>query len=463
MTTDSPTPAPEILVVEDSATQAERLKFTLENSGYRLTVSPNGREALESVSRRAPTLIVSDIVMPEMDGYELCRRLKQEEASRRIPVILLTSLSDPVDVVRGLECGADGFIFKPCDERHLLSRIAHILANLRLRESEGTRMGIEVYFAGKRFFITSDRLQILNLLLSTYENAIERNRELAVARDDLRQLAESLESKVRERTAALEAENAERRRAEAEVRRLNAELEQRVRSRTAQLQFANEELESFAYSVSHDLRAPLRHIDGFVGLLNRRSAHGLDETAQRYLTTISNSAQQMARLIDDLLEFSRNSRAELLHTAVSVDDLLRGVLRDMEAECRDRTIRWEIEPLPVVHGDSALLRQVLVNLLSNALKYTRPRPVAEIAVSARTVADEWEFTVRDNGVGFDMRYADKLFGVFQRLHRAEEFEGTGIGLANVRRIVARHGGRAWAESAPDAGARFHFTIPVNPP
>ncbi len=214
-----PRPSPdEILIVEDSATQAERLRYILEKHNYRFAVARNGREALARIATQCPSLVVSDIVMPEMDGYELCRQLKQDERFRNLPVILLTSLSDPVDVVKGLECGADNFLFKPYEERYLVSRIGYILANRHLREIEFTRMGVEVFFAGRKFFITSDRLQILNLLLSTYETAVERNRELANARDEMRHLNETLEARVQERTAALQAEIVERKQAEAHVR-----------------------------------------------------------------------------------------------------------------------------------------------------------------------------------------------------------------------------------------------------
>jgi PAS domain S-box-containing protein len=207
----------QILIVEDSATQAERLRYVLEQRGYRLSAVRNGREALAAVRANPPTLVISDIVMPEMDGYQLCRHIKQEEQFKNIPVILLTSLSDPIDVMRGLECGADNFVFKPYEEEYLLARIAFLLANCHLRETESTKMGVEIFFSEHKFFISSDRLQILNLLLSTYEAAVQKNRELAKARDELKEFNETLEAKVKERTAALKAEIVERKHAEEKI------------------------------------------------------------------------------------------------------------------------------------------------------------------------------------------------------------------------------------------------------
>lgn len=243
---------------------------------------------------------------------------------------------------------------------------------------------------------------------------------------------------------------------EDEIRRLNEELAKRA----AELEATNKDLESFAYSVSHDLRAPLRHLAGYSELLQKQASSLLDDNSRRYIETILASAKKMGNLIDDLLGFSRVGRAETKLMLVSLDQLVNEVVAELGQETKGRDIVWKIGALPVCPGDRSMLKLVLVNLLTNAVKFTRTRTRAEIEIGCMDRREnEMEVFVRDNGAGFDMNYVNKLFGVFQRLHRSEEFEGTGIGLATVQRIIQRHGGKVRAEGAVDQGATFYFSLP----
>jgi two-component system sensor kinase len=250
----------------------------------------------------------------------------------------------------------------------------------------------------------------------------------------------------------------QRERAQESIRKLNVELEERVRERTRELQEANRELEAFSYSVSHDLRAPLRAIDGYARILVEDHATQFDAEGERVLGTICAQARHMGRLIDDLLAFARAGRQELIVGRVDMAALARAVGAEVAQQDAGRAATLAVAALPPARGDERLLRQVLTNLLANAWKFTRATPDAHIEVGARGEAGAVTYFVRDNGAGFDMAYADKLFGVFQRLHSAEEFEGTGVGLALVQRIVQRHGGRVWAEATVNGGATFYFTL-----
>lgn len=398
-----------ILIAEDSATQAEQLKYLLEQHHYAVDTAANGRLALEAVRRRKPTLIITDIVMPEMDGYMLCKAVKSDENLKDVPVVMVTSLSGMQDIARSLECGADNFIRKPYDPKILLARIEYILLNRELRRTRQLEIGMEVYLAGKKHFITSEREQIVDLLISTYDEAIHMNEELA--------------------------------------------------RRTAQLEATNKELESFSYSVSHDLRAPLRAIDGFSRMLEEDHQAKLDEGGRRQLRVIRENAQKMGQLIDDLLAFSRMGRKAMAISPVDMAALAAEVFKELRQAGEDRPVLFELKPMPACEADPVLLRQVWANLLSNALKFTGRREAAVIEAGGRSEGRENVYYVADNGAGFDMQYYDKLFGVFQRLHGAEEFPGTGVGLAIVQRAVARHGGRVWAEGKVGEGATFGFALP----
>ncbi|HSV34533.1 MAG TPA: response regulator [Ramlibacter sp.] len=557
-------PSARILVVEDSPTQAQRLEHLLEQHGHEVDVASNGKIALDMARQRRPSLVLSDIVMPEMDGYELTRRLKAQLDLRDIPVILVTTMSEPEDVILGLECGADNFVLKPYDERYLVSRVHYMLMNREyLRLTQDAAAGIELNFNDKRHYITADRLQILNLLLSTYEAATQRNRDLRRSQEELEKrsaevastnrfldsLIENIPNMVfikdvpdlrfihlnragevllgrprsevlgktdhelfpREEADHFETEDrqvlargtvgdipeevihtldkgvrilhtkkvpvldergkarhllgisedvTEQRAMEKEISRLSENLAERA----AHLEASNRELESFSYSVSHDLRSPLGSIDGFAQALQERCGAALDDQGRRYLGLIRANAKRMSTLIDELLEFSKLSRRPVVKENTDMEAMLHEVIEAALQGSPPAPNKAEIDigPLPAAQADAVLVRQVWANLISNAIKYSSKRAKPMIQISGHRLGDEVIYTVRDNGAGFDMAYYDRLFEVFQRVHHSREFEGSGIGLAIVQRIVVRHGGRVWAESKVDQGARFHFSLPAGP-
>ncbi len=415
-------PQPLILIVEDSMIQAELLRRMLVQQGYRVTLAKDGAEGLAAARKEPPKVIISDVTMPVMDGYEMCRAVRQDDALKNIPVILLTTLSDPQDVISGLNAGAGFYVTKPFNEQYLLSLINTVMMNPPIYSEEKIEM--ELNIGGEKHMVSAGPQQIMNLFISIYENAALKNRELLSAQDQLNKLNESLEEKTRE------------------------------------LEEANKDLEGFAYSVSHDLRTPLRAIDGFSHQVLKRYEDKLDDEGTRYLKLVRDNTLKMGQLIDDILAFSRMGRLGMSMAEVDMEGLAREVFEELLLVARGRDLAIEIKPLPHAHGDHAMLRQVWVNLLGNAIKFTSHSPAASIQVGSYPEGKENVYFVKDNGAGFDMQYAEKLFGVFQRLHSVEEFEGTGIGLAIVKRIITRHGGRVWADGKVNKGATFYFALPV---
>ncbi len=437
---------PEVLAVEDSPTQAERLRYLLEQHHYRVTGASSGKQALAFLGERKPALVVSDIVMPEMNGYELCQRIKSDERTQDVPVILLTSLSGSEDVLEGLACGADRFITKPFSEDYLLSQVEQVLGSKRLRK--GVRVRVEVTVAEKQRFISADQQQMLSLLISSYEAAVHRNIELVQAQDELSSLNEHLEELVEERTAALSAEIAERKQAE---EALTVRSEELVRS--------NRDLEQFAYVATHDLQEPLRMVSSYLQLLEHRYKGKLDSNADTFIGYAVEGASRMKQLIGDLLAYSRVSTRGRELVPTDCNAVLDHVLANLQIAIQDSQASVTHEPLPTVQGDSAQLEQLFQNLVANAIKFHGDQP-PEVRIAARREGREWVFSVRDNGIGIDPKYFERIFVIFQRLHTREEYPGTGIGLAVAKRIVERHGGRMWVESEPGQGATFFFTLPA---
>ena len=427
-----------ILIVEDSPTQAQQLQHLLEEHGYTVAVAANGKAALAVIRKRAPSIVISDIMMPEMDGFALCKEIKSNKKLKDTPVVLLTSLSSPSDVVQGLQCGADNFIRKPYEGKYLLNRIHLLLTNREMQKTEKIRVGLKIRFQGQEYLITSERQQVLDLLMSTFEEAVRVNDELRAREQDLKTANEGLVREV-----------AERKRAEAETRKLNSELAA-----------ANKELEAFSYSVSHDLRAPLRAIDGFSQAVLEYHGARLDDEGRDCLQRVRAAAQHMGMLIDDLLNLSRVTRGEMNMGAVDLSAVALKIAKELRQADPDRLVEFVIEPGLVANGDARLLGVVLDNLLRNAWKFTKERSLARIEFGINQDADKPTYFVRDNGAGFEMEFADKLFQPFQRMHSIAEFEGTGIGLATVQRVVRRHGGEVWAAAQKEKGATFYFTLPT---
>lgn len=403
-----------LLIVDDIAANRRLLVAQLDAEGHEALEAGNGVEALEILESHAVDGVISDILMPEMDGFRLCLELRKQERYAALPFILYTSTyNSPSDRELAVTVGADAYLTKPSPTAEILGAI--------------------VAAAGK------PRSQVYPVRRKSDETLV------------LRQYNEALVRK-------LEEKNDELTRVVDHQAELNEQLERRVEQRTHELEMANRELEAFSYSVAHDLRSPLSAIHGFMRLLQNSGAKELPPQERHYLDTIETNIQRMSALIDDLLTLAHMGKTPLERMKVDLAALVAECLEAVKGEFRERNVQVLMDPLPAVYGDKALLRQVLVNLLGNAFKYTGkiPQPKVWVGVERREEGDV--FYVKDNGAGFDMRYADRLFNAFQRLHNKKEFEGTGVGLAIVDRIIKRHGGRVWATAEAGRGATFYFTL-----
>jgi two-component system, sensor histidine kinase and response regulator len=411
-----------ILLVDDRPDKRLAMETIIADLGENIVQASSGKEALRCLLQQEFAVILLDVNMPGMDGFETALLIRQRERTAHTPIIFVTGISDTeTHVSRGYSLGAVDYILTPVMPEVLRTKV---------------QVFVELFKKTDQVKRQAERLQL--------------------ARDEL-------EARVRLRTSelaianqALQEEIAERQRAEAETRQLNIELEHRVLDRTSELATANQELEAFTYSVAHDLEAPLRHVQSYAEMLEKEYAAQIPAEARQYLKRIELRARNMGKMLEDLLKLSLIGKQSLDCQSVRLNRIVEEIRAGLEIG--DRQIEWRVEDLPRVACDPGLIKQVFVNLISNAVKYTRLKEKAVVEIGQMPVNDGVAIYVRDNGVGFDMKYADKLFGVFQRLHGAEAFEGSGVGLAIAARIVRKHGGRIWAESEIGKGAMFCFTL-----
>jgi len=413
-----------ILLVDDREDKRLALETVIAELGQNVVTANSGREALRCLLNQDFAVILLDVNMPGMDGFETAFLIRQRKSSEHVPIIFVTAISDTeTHLSRGYSLGAVDYILTPIVP------------------------------------------EVLRAKVSVFVELFKKTDQIRRQAEDLRRAHDELETRVRLRTAelaianeALRVEVGEWKRAEEEIGKLNVGLERRVTERTAELLAANQDLETFTYSIAHDLRAPLRQIHGYAELLEEECSAVLPAEARQYLRRIQQRGQSMGQMVDDLLNLSGIAKQDFESQEVDLNAVVDEVITVLKLENRNRKIEWQIDELPLQQGSPGLLKQMFTNLLSNAVKYTRPRQQTVIEVGRTEAAGTTAFFVRDNGVGFNMEDVHKLFGVFQRLHRTEDFEGTGVGLALVERIVRKHGGRIWAEGKVEQGAVFYFTL-----
>ncbi len=421
-----------ILIAEDSPTQAEQLKYILEAHEYTVHHALNGQLALDMVRRRKPLMIISDVVMPEMDGYKFCEAIKNDPALREIPFVLLTSLSDPKDVIKGLQSGADNFLTKPYNDKFLMSRVQYILANYELRKNLISGMGIEIVFAGHKYFINSDRIQIIDLLLSTYENAIQKNGELAQANHNLTEMHRELERK-------------------------NVELEK-----------ANVEKNKFLGMAAHDIRNPISLVLSSSAFLEEELMDIMTDDQRELLSMIKSSSEFVLGLLNELLDISVIESGSLRLNFYKTD-LGKLIDRNLSlnrvtANKKGITLGFSSDAgIPLVTLDATKIEQVMNNLISNAIKFSFEN--SHVQVDLLNQGDQVCVRVRDEGQGIPEKEIGMLFKPFQKTSvRATSGErSTGLGLSIVNKIVEAHRGRVWVESHEGKGSTFFVLLPVEQP
>jgi signal transduction histidine kinase len=447
-----------ILIAEDSITQAMQLQNILEVNGYDAAIAANGTEALRSIGASRPSIVISDIVMPEMDGFELCRNIKADEELRSIPVILLTSLSDPQDVIRAVQCGADQFVTKPYDEKHLLATIEHLLNDEHLHDRKENQKGIPIFYRGESYLIVSNRRQILNLLLSTYETAMTKNLDLIRTQDKLRSLNDNLEEMVNERTLALHSEITERKSAEAALQAKNEELNLVLQQLWQAAKLAT--MGELASSVAHELNNPLATVSLRIESLTAQTPQ--DDPRRRELEIIGREVERMGTLVTNLLQFSRRSRQQI--STVDVREEIEKTFELVEYHLRKNNIKVirEFAPdVPCIHADRQQLQQLFLNLFTNAGDAMPKGGTLTVRVMARSEAKQIYIEIADTGIGIPSEILPKVMEAF--FTTKPEGKGTGLGLAICRRVAQEHQGTfdIVSEGIPGKGTRVCIALPLS--
>jgi signal transduction histidine kinase len=447
-----------ILIAEDSITQAMQLQNILEMNGYDAAIAADGKEALRSIGASRPSIVISDIVMPEMDGFELCRNIKADEELRSTPLILLTSLSDPQDVIRAVQCGADQFVTKPYDEKHLLTTIERLLHDEHLHDREENQKGIQISYRDEQYLITPSRRQILNLLLSTYETAMAKNLELIRTRDELKSLNDDLEEKVNNRTAALQIEITERKSAEAALQAKNEELNSVLQQLWQAAKLAT--MGELASSIAHELNNPLATVSLRIESLTAQTSQ--DDPRRRELEIIGQEVERMGNLVTNLLQFSRRSRQQI--STVDVREEIEKTFDLMEYHLRKnnvKVIREFAVEVPFIHADRQQLRQLFLNLFTNAGDAMPQGGRLTVRVMSRHEAKQVYIEIADTGIGIPPEILPKVMEAF--FTTKPEGKGTGLGLAICRRVAQEHQGtfNIVSQGVPGKGTRVCITLPFS--